>query len=521
LLVGEITEREAQRNRSKTAIVEAGTGRRTTYSDLHRRVDGFSNGIATSPSWKRGDRIGLLSLNTIESFEIYLGAARSGSVAQGLNWRLAPEELARIVEDAQPYAVVCAQEFAELGYELQRRVDVPLWLFFGEGSDGSYEDFVAAGGLLQRVHDVGSLDEPLLILYTGGTTGESKGAVHTNRSCLAAMVNNTVAERVVPTDRYLLLGQMFHSSAVLALNYLSHGATVVLIPKFEPRLTLEAIETERVTASLAFPAMMNYLLTEADSFDLTSLRNVQYGGGPMAPRVIRSMAETLRCGLIQCYGSTEHVGVTFLSQEDHRDAIANGDERRLTSCGREAHLTRVRLIDATGNAVPRDGKTPGEIVVLSPSNMIGYWRRPDLTAKAMYGEWLGTGDLAVWDDDGYIYVVDRAKDMVISGGENIYPAQVEKAIAEHPAVLEVAVVGEPEEFWGEIVTAFVVLHEGRNASVAEIQQAVTERLGSYQKPRKVQFLSELPKSSSGKVAKHLLADLPNPGLGAVRRSPVE
>ena len=501
--VGAITAREAARNGRRAALVDASTGRTVTFAELERRVDALARALTSDPRVKRGDRVAILAYNCVEYFEVYLATARAGLLAQGLNWRLAADELQRVVRDAGTRVLITDASLGELAAELARRAgDIDVVLAFGEGSDGSYDAYVEAGGEDGPFPEPDG-DDPVLIIYTGGSTGEPKGAVHTHRSCLTAMMNNTVAERVRPDDRYLVLGQMFHSAAILALNYLMHGATVVLVPRFEPRLSLEVIEAERVTASLAFPPMINYMLAEGDGrrFDLSSLRNMQYGGGPISPRVIREMMDLLPCGLIQCYGSTEHVGVTFLSQEDH--VRGREDELLLRSCGREAYMTEVRLM-ADGRPVPWDGRTPGEIVVRSASNMIGYWRRPDLTAEVLRDGWLATGDLAVADADGYLTVVDRAKDLIVSGGENIYPAQVENAISGHPAVLEVAVVGVPDDFWGEAVKAFVVLRAGREAGEEEIRDRVRDTLGSYQKPRQVEFVAELPKTSVGKIAKQQL-----------------
>jgi acyl-CoA synthetase (AMP-forming)/AMP-acid ligase II len=507
--VAEISAREAARRPHKEAIVDPVRERRVTYAELERRVAALAHALEADSRVRRGDRIVMLATNCVEYFEMYFAAARAGLIAQGLNWRLATDELVRILDSVEPAVFISDGEFAAQAEQLKRRVDIPVWLSFGEGGDGSYDDYVEAGAGERAPLQPGDPDRGILIVQTGGTTGEAKGALHTDRGCVAAMVNNTVAERVVPSDRYLVQGQMFHSAAILAFNYLMNGATVVLLPRFEPELSLRTIEAERVTASLAFPAMLNYILAVAQSgaFDLASLRNLQYGGGPMAPEVILATMDALPCSLIQNYGSSEHVGVTFLSQEDHRDARAGRNVHRLGSCGREALLTRVALLDADGALVPHDGKTAGEIFVSAPSNMAGYWRRPDLTAAITRGSWQGTGDLAVWDEDGYLYVVGRAKDVIISGGENIYPIQVENAIAGLPEVLEVAVVGMPDELWGESVAAYVVLKPGATATEASLQESVRELLGSYQKPKSVRFVGELPKSAAGKVEKGALRAL--------------
>jgi acyl-CoA synthetase (AMP-forming)/AMP-acid ligase II len=198
--------------------------------------------------------------------------------------------------------------------------------------------------------------------------------------------------------------------------------------------------------------------------------------------------------------------MTFLSQEDHLGAMQGEHAERLASCGREGFVTSVKLVDADGNTVPRDGKTPGEILVQSDANMVGYWRRPDLTANTLREGWMWTGDIAVWDEEGYIFIVDRAKDMIISGGENIYSTQVEAAIHQHPGVLESAVFGVPDEQWGEAVKAVVVLKPGATATEAEIIEVAARHLASYQKPRSVDFVDSLPKAPTGKILKRSLRD---------------
>ena len=508
--VGAITAREAARNGRRTALVDAVSGRHATFAELERRVDGLARALTADPRVARGDRIAILAYNCFEYFEVYLAAARAGLLAQGLNWRLAADELERIVHDAGTRVLVSDASLGELASELDRRANIDVSLRFGAGSDGSYDDYVESGtGVEVELAEPGD-DDPILIIYTGGSTGEPKGAVHTQRSCLTAMMNNTVAERVVPSDRYLMLGQMFHSAAILALNYLLHGATVVLVPRFEPRLSLEVIESERATASLAFPPMVNYMLAEADGrrFDLSSLRNMQYGGGPISPRVITEMMDLLPGGLIQCYGSTEHVGVTFLSQEDH---VRGREDPRAPAHLRPRGLPLRGAPDGGRQAGPvgrpHAGRDRGPLGVEHDRLLAA--ARPH-RARYLKDGWLATGDLAVADEDGYLTIVDRVKDLIVSGGENIYPAQVENAIAGHPSVLEVAVVGVPDAFWGEAVKAFVVLRTGREAGADEIRDRVRDTLGSYQKPRHVEFVSELPKTSVGKIAKKSSAAAPSP-----------
>lgn len=514
--IGRIATVNAFRDPDRESLIEMPVRRARTFGQLEERTSRLANALGDRLGLQKGDRVAVLSRNRIEYFEVYLACARAGFVTLALNWRLAVAEQARILEDAAPRVLVADTEFTAQLRDLTNCVEVPATITWGGRGGSEFEELVASGehGDRSAWAEVGD-DDHLLVMYTGGSTGTSKGVLHSHRSAFAAMVNNTVAERVVPSDKYILLGQAFHSAAVLAMNYLMHGCPVVLV-NFEPKLALDAIEAERCTATLGFTSMVHYMLEDAagGEHDLSSLRNMQYGGGPMPVNVIQEMLRAFPCTLIQCYGTTESVGVSFLNQEDHLDAARGIHPERLASCGREAFLTEVRLLDAEGTFIPPDSQTPGEIVVRSDSNMLGYWNRDDLNAESWHGPWLRTGDIARWGEDRYLYVVDRAKDVIISGGENIYSSQVENAIHTHPSVLEVAVVGVPDPVWGESVKAFVVLRPGAHASAEDIAGAVTRELGSYQKPRYVDFLPELPRGAAGKVAKHELRQLTTPVTGA-------
>lgn len=246
-------------------------------------------------------------------------------------------------------------------------------------------------------------DDPFLILYTGGTTGESKGALHSHKSIYMGMLNQTVAERIVPSDVYMLTGQMYHIPVVLSMNYLAHGCPVVLM-NFEAELALDLIQEERVSAFLGITTMLNWMMAvdHFGSYDLSSLRNVQYGGGPMPASVVKAALDCFPCTLIQGYGQTEGATMTFLSQEDHLDAIRGVNAHRLRSCGREGFVTSVQVVDPQGNSVPHDGETAGEVIVRSEANMLGYWGRPDLTAQTLRNGWMRTGDVATWDEDRYV-----------------------------------------------------------------------------------------------------------------------
>ena len=478
-----------------------------SFGELDKRVRQLGNAL-TAQGAQKGDRVGVLAKNSIEYFEVYYACARAGLIAQPLNWRLAVPELSRIIEDGKPHIMVTSDEFRTEQQALQSELDISHWLEFGEGSDGSFDNLVnaASDDEPERSATTGD-DDPTLILYTGGTTGLSKGALHSHKTLFMGMINQTVAERVVPTDVYMLTGQMFHIPVALAMNYMAHGCPVVLM-NFAAEQALQIIEAERVSAFLGITTMLNWMMAVDgfERYDISSLRNIQYGGGPMPGTVVKAALESFPCTLIQGYGQTEGMTMTFLSQEDHAAAVAGEHAERLNSCGRQGFVTEVAVVDEAGVPVPRDGSTAGEIAVKSEANMLGYWNRPDLTAETIKNGWMWTGDIATWDEDGYVFIVDRAKDMIISGGENIFSTQVETAIHKHPAVLECAVIGVPDDEWGESVKAVVVLKPEQSATAQEIIDAAGEHLARYQKPKSVDFVDSLPKAPTGKILKRELKD---------------
>jgi acyl-CoA synthetase (AMP-forming)/AMP-acid ligase II len=507
--IGFIPAKQAALAPHRTAVIDVPNGRRVTFGELDARVRRLGNGLSGLAGVGRGERVAIFAKNCIEYLELMFACARVGLIAQPMNWRLALPEIEKIVRGGEPMVFASSAEFRKERDALQGLVDLPHWLEFGAGADGSYETLLATASEDEPAisASVGGHD-PMLILYTGGTTGESKGALHSHHSLYMGMLNQTVAERVVPTDVYMLTGQMFHIPVGLAINYMAHGCPVVLV-NFEARQALELIQEEKVSAFLGITTMLNWMMAVENfgAYNLKSLRNIQYGGGPMPASVVRAALEAFPCTLIQGYGQTEGMTMTFLSQEDHAGAVRGDRPERLRSCGREGFVTRVQLLDANGRPVPRDGKTTGEIVVRSEANMLGYWRRPDLTAQTIRDGWMWTGDVAYWDTEGYVYIVDRAKDMIISGGENIYSTQVENAIHRHPAVLESAVIGIPDPEWGESVKAVVVLKPGMSATEQEIIDEAKRHLASYQKPKSVSFVESLPKAPTGKILKRELRKL--------------
>ncbi len=507
--IGHIPLKSALRSAESEALIDIPNQRRMTFGELEERVCRLANGLTTTLKANKGDRVAVLSKNCIEYMEIFFACARVGLIVQPLNWRLGEQELKQIIEDATPSVLISSGEYDTASERLMANVEINSHLAFDQELESSYEVLLRDSSPIEpeASKHVGDQD-PVMILYTGGTTGRSKGALHSHKSVYMGMLNQTVAERVVPTDVYMLTGQMFHIPIVLAINYMSHGCPVVLI-NFEAKLALEVIQREKVSAFLGITTMLNWMMAvdDFDRYDLSSLRNIQYGGGPMPPKVVKAALKSFPCTLIQGYGQTEGTTMSFLSQEDHIKCIAGKNPERLASCGREGYVTSIKIVDQEGNSLPKDGESIGEIVVKSEANMLGYWQQPELTSETIKDGWMWTGDLAVWDQAGYIYIVDRAKDMIISGGENIYSAQVEAAIHQHPAVLESAVIGIPSDKWGESVHAVVVLKPGKSASEKEIITTAKDYLASYQKPQSVEFVDSLPKAPTGKILKR---DLRNP-----------
>ncbi|MDG2461006.1 MAG: AMP-binding protein [Luminiphilus sp.] len=506
--LGRIPAKTALLDPAREALIDVPNNRRISFGELDERVRRLANGLYDELGLKKGDRVAILSKNCIQYMEAFYACARVGLIAQPLNWRLSEPEMARILKDGEPSVLIGSEEYAELTHTLADTAAIPRSLVFTSESHCDYEQLLAAAndGEPDAAADI-SGDDPVLILYTGGTTGESKGALHSQHSLYMGMLNQSIAERIVPTDVYMLTGQMFHIPVALAMNYMAHGCPVVLI-NFDAKLALDVIQQEKVSAFLGITTMINWMMAVEgfDNYDLSSLRNFQYGGGPMPRSVVEAALKAFPCTMIQGYGQTEGMTMTFLSQEDHQCAVEGHHPERLGSCGREGFVSEIRVVDPQGQPVPKDGQSAGEIVVRSEANMLGYWRRPDLTEKTLRDGWMWTGDIATWDDEGYVFIVDRAKDMIISGGENIYSTQVEAAIHQHPAVLESAVFGIPDDVWGEAVKGVVVLKPGQSATEKEIIAEASKFLASYQKPKSVDFVDALPKAPTGKILKRELRD---------------
>ena len=413
-----------------------------------------------------GARVGVLAANTRAHVEAWLGVPAAGGVIVSLNYRLAPEELRFIAEDAQLSMLVTDRD-ADLG------CPVVEW-----------DDLLAGPALPPRDHASGTL---AAISYTGGTTGRPKGVMLSHGNLLANAQHNLVATGHRAGQRWLHVCPMFHVAGIanlLACTWV--GAEQLVLPRFDAAAVLETIERERITHTVLVPTMLQMLLDApgADDADLSSLRHVQYAASPISAELQRRVLERLPdCDVAQFYGMTEAAPtVTHLSGEDHR----RGGER-LASVGVPVPGVEIDVRD-------------GELWVRGPNVMLGYWNRPDETAAALVDGWYRTGDVVTQDDDGYLYLLDRAKDMIITGGENVYSLEVEAALLRHPAVAEAAVFGVPDDRWGEAVHA-VVVPRSRITEEALLDHC-REFIAGFKLPREIDLRDEpLPKSGPGKVLK--------------------
>jgi acyl-CoA synthetase (AMP-forming)/AMP-acid ligase II len=370
----------------------------------------------------------------------------------------------------------------------------------------SYEDLLAGVGAARPVAEVAD-DDVAWIIYTSGTTGRPKGAMLTHRGIFTHAVCYYLSGIAERDSRTLYAMPAFHVSIHAVMAAVLGGGTAILMKKFEPEAFLQIIEQEKITTTGLAPTMINFVVNHPNfsKYDLSSLRQMGYGAAPMPVDLLRKCVELLGPIFVQVYGQTESNGIlTVLPKEDH---VTKGDEkalRRLKSCGKEWMLTQVRIVNEEGEDVAPGGEA-GEIIARGDIVMKGYLKQREASEETLEDGWLHTGDMGWIDEDGYIYIVDRKKDMIISGGENIYPKEIEDVIYTHPAVSEAAVIGVPDEVWGESVKAVISVKPGMTLTSEEVIDLCKKHLASYKKPKSVDIRQEeLPKNPSGKILKTVL-----------------
>ena len=505
MYVGNFLERNSIIYRNKIAL-KCGD-KNLTFSELKNRALQLGNALFSLGLSKR-DRVGFLDYNGIEYLEFHLGLPIGGLIAVPLNFRLVAKELKAIINNALCKALIYRSSFAPVVAEI--REDLPSVKHFIclDGSrehDIGYEELLTKG----QAEDFPSPgeDDPAYILYTSGTTGVPKGAVLTHRNMLNAMRGNIIEQEIVPDNSFLHVASLFHIAPLqILLAFLYRGCTCVVSPQFEPKVTMELIQQERVTNIFLVPSMISAISNhpELTRYDLSSLSTIVYGGTPAPPGVLRNFLDRWGPILLQVYGATEAGLITVLRKHEHMINDKEGRPKYLNSCGREIIDVLIKIINNEGNGL-NPGEV-GEILVKSEGVMQGYWQLPAETTKCIKDGWFHTGDLGILDEDGYLFHIDRKKHMIISGGENIYPAEVENVLHTLPEILEAAVIGVPDEKWGETVKAVVVLKQGKSLSERDIIDFCKKNLASYKKPTSVDFVQELPRNAAGKVLKNVLRD---------------
>ena len=480
-------------------------GESISYALLDRRASQVANGLRAM-AIPTGSRVAYLGKNSAAYFEIWMGTIRAGMVMTPVNWRLAPPEIAYILADCRPALLVVDPELAA---RLDPVPSCPVLLTEAGSGGDLYADWRDSQSDADPHYD-GGYDDVALQLYTSGTTGHPKGAMLTNRSLLG--LRDDVSQDALPgwfvwssRDVALVAMPIFHiSGSGWGLWALQHGAKAVVVREFDPHRVLDLLVEHRITKLMIVPTALRIMCDHprAAQTDFSFLETICYGGSMIPLDLLQQAITIFGCGFAQMYGMTETAGtIAGLAPEDH-DVRGND---RMASIGRALPGVDIRILDADGHVLPA-GEV-GEVAIRSPSNMAGYFGRPDATAQTIDADgWLRTGDAARMDADGYVYLADRIKDMIITGGENVYPAEVEKAIISHPLVADVAVIGVPDSKWGEAVKAIVVPTQGAEPQPSEIIAWARERIAAYKAPKSVDFQSDLPRNPSGKVLRRVLRD---------------
>ncbi|MEJ8850694.1 AMP-binding protein [Variovorax rhizosphaerae] len=480
-----------------------------TYRDLELRSNRLAHALLAL-GLRRGDRVAVVSPNRPEIVELECALYKAGLVKVALNSRLAPQELADALANAEPIACLAGPQHRGMVEEtsaslpcLAHRIAFEAGPANEDGGWLSYEALLARAPDT-HIHEEMRPDELAVLHYTSGSTGKLKAAMQTVGNRYASLRKNVMGRmHAAPGDVLMLSGPITHASGMFIQPILFQGATILLMEGFRPAEYLEAIEKHRVTMAFLVPAMIYALLAEPSLRirDLSSLRLLSYGAAPMSPARIREAWAAFGPVLAQGYGAGETTGgVVGLGIADHAAAIEGGKDALLSACGRPVCESDVQVLDDAG--LPVNGDAIGEICVRGPDVFAGYWREPEQTAQALDANgWLHTGDLARVDAQGYIYIVDRKKEMLVSGGFNVYPSEIESVLAHHPAIYEVCVVGVPDDHWGETVKAVVVLREGARADDGEIMDFCRGRLADFKRPRSVDFVPHLPKNGNGKLSR--------------------
>jgi acyl-CoA synthetase (AMP-forming)/AMP-acid ligase II len=514
MLVDEIIAGNARRR--PTTIGWRFGERALSWREIDERVNRMANALLDL-GLVPGDRVALMSENSHQLAELYFAIPRAGLIVVPVNPLSVRREIEYILRDVGARALLVSRGFVDklqpVG-ELSAVVEHVLGIEADAALPDTIEQRLAAA-LATPPNVRTTQDAVRAIKYTSGTTGTPKGCISTQHQFLINIINYLVQMPFTQQDRCLLCLPMTAGVGIAMLTAYSYlGLETEIMPRFNAARVLDTIAQRGVTRFFAVPTLLAALADEqaARPRNLSSLRLIGYGGQAAAASLILRVMDTLGCGLYQVFGASEAGGfITYLTPADH-ERLRDGHHsridslgRRIVPCGREVQAFHLRIVDAARNEVP-NGEV-GELAVFGDSNMSGYWNRPEQSAEVIADGWLYTGDLALRDDDGLIYVVDRKRDMIVSGGLNVYSAEVEATLTEHPAIAEIAVIGVADPYWGERVQAYVVLRDGEIVTEEALLAFAAERLAGYKRPKRFIFVAALPKTSSGKLRKVELREM--------------
>ncbi|TYL37325.1 AMP-dependent synthetase [Natronococcus pandeyae] len=501
LTLGAIARRNARDNPDAEAIVEpTGDRRAVTFEEFDRRTNRLAN-VLLAHGLEKGDAVAMYLRNSIETLEIFVGAAKAGVLPVPINHRFKNEEVAYVLRDSNASLLLFDSNSADVVGEIVDR-DIPAEEFLFVGNNAP--EFASS---YRNVRDRADSSRPPVestrldlaaMLYTSGTTGKPKGCLFSHDNLLQNVENTVYDIGLDPDERFLVMTPLFHVAAFsLFLDSFYVGAKTLVIADFEPRRILEVIEDERVTGSFIVPTQSRALLDvdRIGAYDLSSFRRYWTGTAPSEAQLKRDIIDAFDCELTEMFGQTELSPLTLVLTPEHAFD-------KINTVGRPLFNVSVKLVDKDGVEV-KQGE-PGRIAYAGPTVFEGYHGRPEENEKVFDGEWFVSSDLMREDEDGFYEFLGRADDMIISGGENIHPAEIEEVLHEHPAVDSAAVLGVPDETWGERVKAVVVPERGASIDADEVVDHVARHLAGYKKPREVKIRDELPRNPTGKVIKDQL-----------------
>lgn len=499
-------EKSALYFKNKTAIIDK--YKVYTFDEVHKLSDSLYESFKNL-CIEKGERIGVLLPNSTEYVITDFSLIKGGFVRVPLNTRLTIRELEYILNDSETSVLVYDYRYTSKVNELKNRVPSLKYLICVD-SDQEENDVIAFESMIYKStegisYETTTDEDYFQILYTSGTTGNPKGAVTNVRSRIASLFNVFIDEiNILPNDVMVHAASLAHGGGTKVLPHFIKGATNILLPKFTAENFLETVERYKVTTTWMVPTMINNILEypELKKYDISSLRNIIYAGSPMPVATLKKAITYFGNIFIQVYGLSEAPNPDLvLTKEDHKIGLEERPEL-LASAGREILNVRVEVVNKDGKPVGVD--EIGEVIIKGDNLMTKYWGKEEETYETLRDGWLYTGDLAKKDEYGYIYIVDRSKDMIISGGYNIYPREIEEVLYSHPSVVEATVFGIPDEKWGEAVKACVVIREGEVVKEEDLINYCKENLASFKKPQSIDFYDELPKSSNGKILKREL-----------------